>query len=190
MPQSALKYSDTLVSIVRAYDAASVATEGAEWFFSDFQADFPEVYDQPSEFAAWTRGQIANAGAMLPALRATIHALVQQETPSLVIAIDDAGDVKVPTEIVELLRPACDEAFFYPAASSLIAETLVLPPDAPSGARVILFDGDGFVVPANIHPSVIEVWFTRIFRAMTRDKRFPMYLVPRSYGWQAYCLER
>lgn len=62
------------------------------------------------------------------------------------------------------------------------------------GERVVLFDADAYIVPADIDDSVVEVWFRRLFHAPQFSGQwgepYPLYLVERDYGWQGYGLER
>lgn len=189
-----LRYSYALVSLAKTVDTADVAATGVEYFFDDMENDDPERYNCPSEYSAWARSHNENLRATLPGLKTIFLEALRRETPGVQIETNSFGDALAPEPVLQLLKPVTASWFAYPQSRDLTTVDLELPAKVKmpaDGERIILFDGDGYVVPASINDSMIEVWFRRTFYGNHGDREvYSLYLTKRAYGWQAYGLER
>lgn len=189
---SSLQYSSTLVSLGRAVDTANVATQSAEWFLSDLALDEPDTYNHPCGMPAWARTHNKNLAAALPELKGVFVDVLRRETTGVHVGLDEWGDPLAPASIQQLFQPVLDSVFFYGGHDDTLFVDTHLPHDVAkptNGERIILFDGEGDVVPTTISASVLEVWFRRILRGAD-GQAYPLYLTKRTYGWQAYGTER
>lgn len=188
-----MEYSPSLVALARSLDCAEVCVRAANWHFSQIEEDAPEQFNDAGEYHAWTWGNILNLKRSLPGLRAAFLSMVKEESKGWDILPGKLGDALPPKEVEAMMREVIERPLFrlLPSNESP-AKLLELPDIAKSKTgedRVVVWDDEIYAVPDTMTDSFVEVWFRRAF-GWSDGGAYPVYLVKRKYGWQAYGIER
>lgn len=188
-----MNYSEKLVALARSLDCAEVCVRAANWHFSQIEEDDPEQFNDAGEYHAWTWGNILNLKRSLPGLRATFLSMVKEESEGWDILPNKLGDAASPKEVDALMRGVIERPIFglLPNNESP-AKLLELPALAKSkvgDSRTVVWDDEIYMIPSTMTDSFVEIWFRRAF-GWDDGGAYPVYLVKRQYGWQAYGIER
>lgn len=188
------QYSPNLVGIVRALDAAEMAVRSTLWHFDDHAMSPDDPMKDPESLASWASQNVEALGKSLPALRQLFHQMVSAETPGIEIERNRLGDACPPPFVQAVFDPM--EATIVrhlPASDIAIAALPTLPESvkAQTGdSRVVYWDGEVYVIPRDVPDSFVEVWFRRGTGYWDDGGAHPLRLEQRSYGWQAFGIER
>lgn len=187
-----LTYTDELVNFIRALDCLELCVGGAHQA-SGLDGLTPEEleHEDPGGWRRWLAANLENLGENLPNLRKMASSMIENESP-FSFDVNATGDALPPECIRSQLQPCIDECLVADNSEPphVIVNLPVELKKKAANSRVIIFDGEAFIIPEDIHDSVVEVWFRRMFIGPVVNEVYRMYLVKRDYGWQAYGCER
>lgn len=178
------EYSDQLVSLARAYDRAALAVNASVWHLAGLRDDAEHYVEGDGSMSDWTRVRIELLEDQLPALASVIDAMIVAESkPWYEVAVRETGGVVMPPEVETLLENNAKPAFYYRGMEDGIAKAQTHLADH----YVILFEGDGYIVPRHYPKSFVEIWWRRYWWTMSSPTFYDMALVEKpAYGWDCY----
>jgi hypothetical protein len=187
-------YSPVLVGLVRSLDAAEMAVRTVGCHFGDMEM-LPETeMDDPESVASWANMNVNAFGDSLPVLRELFRKMVKAENIGVVIEANALGDACAPPFVLAVFDPIQESLLKHRPSSDIAIATLTNLPDSvkveAGGSKVVYWDGEVYVIPADVPDSFVEVWFRRAFGYWHDGGAYPLRLDRRNYGWQAFGIER
>lgn len=184
-------YSDALVGFVRALDSAEMAVRTGRWHFGDLDIFEPDVMANREDVPSWARQSLEVFADQLPTLRSMFRNMVGQESNGLLIEANDLLDAVPPSFVEAAFKPVL--AGYIKHRPALISALDGLPESlvaAVKGQRAVYWDGEVYLIPNDFPDSFVEVWFRRSVGYWEDGGAYPLRLEKRSYGWQAFGIER
>lgn len=183
-------YSNTLIDLARAYDRASLATRLMLWNLSSLQLDHePPIFSVGDDsLSAWTLERVKLLEQQLPDMAAALNVLITQESkPWFDVLPDGKGGIELPQLVWDLLEQHTQPSFYYHEAQQGLEMALSFVDEC----FIILFEGDGYMLPKSLPKSLIEVWWRRFFYGERAGEFYQLALVENpQYGWDCYGHER
>lgn len=184
-------YSDTLVSFVRLLDTAEMAVRTCRWHFGDLEDYTPEIMANPVGVPSWAQQNLEKFAEQLPVLRATFKNMVEAESKGIPIEPNRLGDAQPPSLVQAAFAPVIDGYINYRPETP--PTLLTLPDDLKEkvlNRRIVYWDGETYIIPADFPNSFVEVWFRRAVGYWEDGGAYPLRLEKREYGWQVFGFER
>ncbi|MGY6257307.1 hypothetical protein ACXIVK_28000 [Paraburkholderia caledonica] len=183
-------YSDHLIALARAYDRATLAVRASNWHLASLRDDSEFFVEGDQSLSDWTRVRVDLLEDQLPAMASAVNAMIVAESkPWFEIPVADGAEITMPAEIGKLIKDLAQERFHYQdwlkdAIVSGMAESM-------ADHHLILFEGDGYLVPRSIPKSFIEIWWRRYWYRSHPNGYYEMAMVENpAYGWDCYGHER
>lgn len=187
-------YSAALVGIARALDAAEMAVRSSLWHFDDHAMEPDEPMKDEESVASWACQNVGALSNTLPALRTLFREMVAAENVGVEIQCNRLGDARPPQFVLAVLDPLQIPLVSTPDGTDRYITALTELPDALKAqvgdSRVVYWDGEVYIIADNIPDSFVEVWFRRSMGYWVDGGAYPLRLEQRSYGWQAFGIER
>lgn len=183
-------YSDHLVALSKAYDRATLAVCASNWHFASLRDDSEFFVEGDDSLSDWTRVRVELLEEQLPAMAAAVNAMIICESkPWFEIPDAHGAEVSMPAEIETLLESLVKERFHY--QERLKEEAVAGVADSMAENHLILFEGEGYLIPRSIPKSFIEIWWRRFWYRSYPDGYYEMAMVENpAYGWDCYGHER
>lgn len=183
-------YSDHLVALARAYDRATLAVSASNWHLASLRDDSEFFVEGDDSLSDWTRVRVELLEDQLPAMALALNAMIVAETkPWFEIPTGDGAEVSMPAEIEKLLEDLVKERFHY--QEDLKDEAVASVADSMTDSHLILFEGEGYLIPRSIPKSFVEIWWRRYWYRSYPDGYYEMAMVENpAYGWDCYGHER
>lgn len=182
-------YSEHLVALATAYDRATLAIRASNWHLASLRDDSEFFVDGDDSLSDWTRVRIDLLEDQLPAMAAAVNTMIIAENkPWFDIPAPVGAEVSMPAEIETLLEDLVKERFHY--QEGLKNEAVASVADSLAENYLILFEGEGYLIPRSIPKSFIEIWWRRLYNSF-RDSYYEMAMVENpAYGWDCFGHER
>ena len=183
-------YSDHLIALARAYDRAVLAVRASNWHLSSLRDDSDFFAEGDDSLSDWTRVRIEILADQLPAMVLSINSMIIAETkPWFEISAASGAEISMPEEIRTLLKDIDSKSFHYQERFKDEAVAGVTPSLVEN--YLILFEGDGYLIPREIPQSFIEIWWRRYWYSSLQGNYYEMAMVQNpAYGWDCYGHER
>lgn len=183
-------YSDHLVSLAMAYDRATLAVRASNWHLADLRDDHEFFVEGDDSISDWTRVRIGLLEDQLPAMAAVVNAMIIAESkPRFEIPTVDGAEVSMPGEIEAFLEDLMTKRFHCQGQHK--DEVLAAVSESLAGNYLILFEGEGYLIPRAIPKSFIEIWWRRYWYKSYPNGYYEMAMVENPlYGWDCYGHER
>lgn len=188
------EYSTELVGLVRAVDAAEMAVRSCLWHFDDHSVHPENPMADAESLPSWASYNVEAFQQTLPVLRSLVFQMVCAANPGVVIEANSLGDASPPQFVLDVFEPIQDTIFRHlPSSEIAIAKLSDLPDRLQKEVgdnRVVYWDGEVYAIPQHVPSSFVEVWFRRAMGYWQDGGAYPVRLEVRSYGWQAFGIER
>lgn len=183
-------YSDHLIALAKAYDRAVLAVRASNWHLSSLRDDSDFFAEGDDSLSDWTRVRIEILADQLPAMALSINSMIIAETkPWFEISAASGAEISMPEEIRTLLKEIDSKSFHYQERFKDEAVAGVTPSLVEN--YLILFEGDGYLIPREIPRSFIEIWWRRYWYSSFQGNYYEMAMVQNpAYGWDCYGHER
>ncbi|MFB9127788.1 hypothetical protein E2553_40255 [Paraburkholderia dipogonis] len=183
-------YSEHLVALARAYDRAALAVRASNWHLASLRDDSEFFFAGDDSLSDWTRVRIELLEDQLPAMASVLNLMIVAESkPWFDIPASSAAEVSMPAEIEKLLEDLVKERFHY--QEDLKDDAVASMADSMTDNHLILFEGEGYLIPRSIPTSFIEIWWRRYWYRSYPDGYYEMAMVENpAYGWDCYGHER
>lgn len=181
-------YSDHLVALGHAYDRAALTVRASNWHLADLR-DVHELFVEGDDsLSDWTRARIGLLEDQLPAMAAAVNAIIIAESkPWFDIPTPNGPELEMPAVITELLKRTAESEFSYCTPDEATGKVV----SALGDNYLILFEGEGYLIPRTIPKSFIEIWWRRYWYAYFPDGYYAMAMVENpADGWDCYGHER
>lgn len=188
------EYSPELVALVRAVDAAEMAVRSGLWHFDDHAVHPEEPMADPESLPSWACYNLEAFQQTLPVLRSLVFQGVSAAHPGVVIEANRLGDACPPQFVLDVFEPIQDAIIRHLPSSEIAIAKL---PDLSDRLKkevgdntLVYWDGEVYIIPQHVPSSFVEVWFRRAMGYWEDCGAYPVRLEVRSYGWQAFGIER
>lgn len=183
-------YSDHLVALARAYDRAALAVRASNCHLASLRDDSELLIEGDDSLLDWTRVRVDLLEEQLPAMATAVNAMIIAESkPWFDIPAVAGAEIAMPAEIETLLEDRVKERFHY--QETLKDEAVANVADSMAENHLILFEGEGYLIPKSIPKSFIEIWWRRYWYRSYPDGYYDMAMVENpAYGWDRFGHER
>lgn len=188
------EYSLELVALVRAADAAEMAVRSGLWHFNDHAMHAEAPMADPESLPSWACYNLEAFQQTLPALRSLVFQMVSAAHPGVEIEANRLGDACPPQFVLDVFEPIQDTMMRHLPTSEL---SIVKLPDISARLktqvgdnRIVYWDGEVYIIPQHVPSSFVDVWFRRAMGYWEDRGAYPVRLEARTYGWQAFGIER
>ena len=189
-------YSYSTVALARAYDRAVLSARATAWLLESLEMDIDPPHFTPGDdsLADWVAYRNSLLREQLSDLGRAVHTFIAKESkPWFCVDVDETGCLHTPDAVNAILQPYTETTAFH-YIEEIDGRTKAK--DFVQDHYVILFEGDGYIVPKTIPKSFVEIWWRRQwFGFPSLSNRFSHYyemaLVENpDYGWNCYGHER
>lgn len=181
------RYSQDLVELVRMYDRAELAVRTSSCLYASLREDDEYYVDGDDSFPDWANVRLNLLAIQLPSMKNVINKLITSESkPWFDCEINENGNLLLPPLISELFTDL--PRFHYnPQTLDGTAKAKLYVADN----YVLLFEGEGYVVPRAVPEDIIEIWWRRqfydTFEQFSNQSHYTMALAHNAaYGWDCY----
>jgi len=188
-------YSERVVNLARAYDRAVLSARASAWLLESLEMDNdPPVFETGDDsLADWAAFRNQLFRDQLCGIENVLNLLIVDESkPWFDVTCDESGRLVIPEEVKQLVESLAEATFFYNSQEDSLAKSAEFLQDN----KVILFEGDGFVIPKTVPNSFVEIWWRRNWLGWPgqedrKSQYYEMALVENpAYGWDCYGHER